>query len=157
MKSFNGQINEFEEFQQNSARDMNNLNDQCRLYKELYQKECQQKGILLQKIQSGKFKSQPCDDPKERSKKRKKRKHVSENSGDETITYLSSPPAIDTLRDSTKRSSRSKGVLKKSTHQSSSCSPSPDPTFRKRSSKRKKRSSISPLQTYEQRASERSK
>jgi hypothetical protein len=53
LKQFNGQINEFEEFQQHSSRDMNNLNDKCKLYKELYEKECQQKSILIKKIQTG--------------------------------------------------------------------------------------------------------
>jgi len=53
LKQFNGQINEFEEFQQHSSRDMNNLNDKCKLYKELYEKECQQKAILIKKIQTG--------------------------------------------------------------------------------------------------------
>jgi chromosome segregation ATPase len=56
MKSFNGQINEFEEFQQNSQRDMNTLSEQYKLYKELYEKESMQKQLLIKKLQSGKLK-----------------------------------------------------------------------------------------------------
>jgi hypothetical protein len=43
LKTFNGQITDFEHFQQSSARDMNMLSEKYQLYKELYEKEAQQK------------------------------------------------------------------------------------------------------------------
>jgi hypothetical protein len=48
LRTFNGQISEFEEYQQHSQRDMTLLNDQYRLYRDLYDKEAAQKKILVE-------------------------------------------------------------------------------------------------------------
>lgn len=126
---------------------MNTLNEQYKLYKELYEKESMQKQLLIKKLQSGKLKvpttyKQTADSGKQtkkrkESQKRRTRQHSSEDSPGEAITYLSSPRSEESHRErSVKRSAKKRKLEKRQERprSQSSYSQSPDPTFRQRGS-----------------------